>query len=187
MIKAASINGAIDLGAANIPNAQEGWGQISVSNTVIPNYNGNELNTFHDNSRTLSAGFSTLYQFDIDPSSGVDITLAWTDVAGSANSAQNEARLVNDLDLVLTSPDGSVFKGNVMLNGFSIPNGVHDSLNNVERIKIAPSSSLPSGKWQLQVSHAGGLDQAFSLVLTGDATIDQKLSLIHISEPTRPY
>jgi uncharacterized membrane protein len=178
LIKAASINGAIDIGVANIPNSQEGWGQISVSNTVIPSYNGNELSTFHDNSRSLSAGFSTLYQFDIDPSSGVDITLAWTDVAGSANSAQNEARLVNDLDLVLTSPDGSVFKGNVMLNGYSIPNGVHDSVNNVERIKIAPSSSLPSGKWQLEVSHAGGLDQAFSLVLTGDATIDQKADLV---------
>ena len=178
LIKAASINGAIDIGVANIPNSQEGWGQISVSNTVIPSYNGNELSTFHDNSRSLSAGFSTLYQFDIDPSSGVDITLAWTDVAGSANSAQNEARLVNDLDLVLTSPDGSVFKGNVMLNGYSIPNGVHDSVNNVERIKIAPSSSLPSGKWQLEVSHAGGLDQEFSLVLTGDATIDQKADLV---------
>ncbi|MFL2962417.1 MAG: S8 family serine peptidase [Candidatus Poseidoniaceae archaeon] len=178
LIKAASINGAIDLGTANIPNAQEGWGQISVSNTVIPSYNGNELNTFHDNSRTLSAGFSTLYQFDIDPSSGIDITMAWTDVAGSANSAQNEARLVNDLDLLLTAPDGSVYKGNVMLNGFSVPNGVHDSLNNVERIKIAPSSSLPTGKWQLQVSHAGGLDQAFSLILTGDATIDQKADLV---------
>ena len=178
LIKAASINGAIDLGTANIPNSVEGWGQISVSNTVIPSYNGNALNTFHDNSRTLSAGFSTLYQFDIDPSSGIDITLAWTDVAGSANSAQNEARLVNDLDLLLTAPDGSVFKGNVMLNGFSIPNGVHDDLNNVERINIAPSSSLPSGKWQLQITHAGGLDQAFSLVLTGDATIDEKADLV---------
>lgn len=178
LIKAASINGAIDLGTADIPNSVEGWGQISVSNTVIPSYNGNALNTFHDNSRILSAGFSTLYQFDIDPSSGIDITMAWTDVAGSANSAQNEARLVNDLDLLLTAPDGSVFKGNVMLNGFSIPNGVHDDLNNVERINIAPSSSLPSGKWQLRVTHAGGLDQAFSLILTGDATIDEKADLV---------
>ena len=178
LLKAASINGALDLGVANIPNSQEGWGQISVSNTVMPSYNGNDLNTFHDNSRTLSAGFSTLYQFDIDPSSGIDITLAWTDVAGSANSAQNEARLVNDLDLVLTAPDGTIFKGNVMSNGFSVPNGVHDTLNNVERIKISPSSSLPTGKWQLQVTHTGGLDQSFSLVLTGDATIDQKADLV---------
>ena len=178
LLKAATINGAIDLGVANIPNAEEGWGQISVSNTVIPTYNGNDLETFHENSRTLSAGFSTLYQFDIDPSSGIDMTLVWTDVAGSANSAQSESRLVNDLDLLLTAPDGTIFKGNVMSNGYSVANGVHDSINNVERIKIAPSSSMPSGKWQVQISHAGGLDQSYSLVLTGDASLDAKADLV---------
>ena len=178
LLKAATINGAIDLGVANIPNAEEGWGQISVSNTVIPSYDGNDLETFHENSRTLSAGFSTLYQFDIDPSSGIDMTLVWTDVAGSANSAQSESRLVNDLDLLLTAPDGTIFKGNVMSNGYSVANGVHDSINNVERIKIAPSSSMPSGKWQVQISHAGGLDQSYSLVLTGDASLDAKADLV---------
>ena len=178
LLKAASINGAIDLGTPDVPNAQEGWGQISVSNSVMPKYNGNDLSTFHDNSRTLSAGFSTLYQFDLDPSSGIDITLAWTDVAGSANAQQNESRLVNDLDLKLTAPDGTIYKGNVIVNGFSVPNGVHDDVNNVERINIAPNSALSSGKWQLTVSHAGGLDQAYALVVTADATLDQKADLL---------
>jgi len=178
LLKAASINGAIDLGTPDVPNAQEGWGQISVSNSVMPKYNGNDLSTFHDNSRTLSAGFSTLYQFDLDPSSGIDITLAWTDVAGSANAQQNESRLVNDLDLKLTAPDGTIYKGNVIVNGFSVPNGVHDNVNNVERINIAPNSALSSGKWQLTVSHAGGLDQAYALVVTADATLDQKADLL---------
>ena len=178
LLKAATINGAVDLGTPDIPNANEGWGQISVSNSVMPQYNGNDLSTFHENSRTLSAGFSTLYQFDLDPSSGIDITLAWTDVAGSANAQQNESRLVNDLDLKLTAPDGTIYKGNVIVNGVSVPNGVHDSVNNIERIKIAPSSVLPSGKWQLTVSHAGGLDQAYAMVLTADATLDEKADLM---------
>jgi len=178
LLKAATINGAVDLGSPDIPNANEGWGQISVSNSVMPQYNGNDLSTFHENSRTLSAGFSTLYQFDLDPSSGIDITLAWTDVAGSANAQQNESRLVNDLDLKLTAPDGTIYKGNVIVNGISVPNGVHDSVNNIERIKIPPSSVLPSGKWQLTVSHAGGLDQAYAMVLTADATLDEKADLM---------
>ena len=181
LLKAASINGAIDLGAPDIPNSNEGWGQISVSNSVMPEYNGNALSTFHDNSRTLSAGFSTLYQFDMDPTSGIDVTLVWTDVAGSVNAPQGESRLVNDLDLKLTAPDGSIYKGNVFSNGFSTPNGVHDSVNNVERIKIAPSSVLPSGKWQLTVTHAGGLDQAYALVVTADASLDQKADLLAFS------
>ena len=132
----------------------------------MPTYNGNTLSTFHDNSRTISAGFSTLYQFDLDPSSGIEITLAWTDVAGSANAVQTQSRLVNDLDLELIAPDGTVYKGNVFANGFSTPNGVHDNVNNVERIKIAPSSALPSGKWQMTVKHSGGLEQAYAVVVT---------------------
>ena len=99
-------------------------------------------------------------------------------MAGSANSAQNESRLINDLDLQLTAPDGTIFKGNVIVNGFSVPNGVHDSINNVERINLAPSATMPSGKWQLEVSHTGGLDQSYSLVLTGDASLDEKADLV---------
>ena len=114
----------------------------------------------------------------MDPTAGIEITLAWTDVAGSANAPQGESRLVNDLDLKLTAPDGTVYKGNVFANGFSTPNGVHDSINNVERIKISPNSVLPSGKWQLTVNHAGGLDQAYALVVTADATLDEKADLL---------
>ncbi|MDP7374464.1 MAG: S8 family serine peptidase, partial [Candidatus Poseidoniaceae archaeon] len=178
LLKAVTINGALDLGTPNIPNSEEGWGQVSVTGSVMPEYNGINLNTYHDNSRTLTAGFSTLYQFDLDPTAGVEITLAWTDVAGSANAPQGESRLVNDLDLKLTAPDGTVYKGNVFANGFSTPNGVHDSINNVERIKISPNSVLPSGKWQLTVNHAGGLDQAYALVVTADATLDEKADLL---------
>ncbi len=178
LLKAAAINGATDIGTPDIPNSKEGWGQISVVNSVMPTYNGNTLSTFHDNSRTISAGFSTLYQFDLDPTSGIDITLAWTDVAGSANAVQTESRLVNDLDLELKAPDGTIYKGNVFSSGFSVPNGVHDSINNVERIKIAPNSALPSGKWQMTVSHSGGLDQAYAVVVTADASIDLKADLL---------
>ena len=71
-----------------------------------------------------------------------------------------------------------MYKGNVFVNGFSTPNGVHDSVNNIERIKNSPSSVLPSGKWQLTVNHAGGLDQDYALVLTADATLDEKADLV---------
>ena len=177
LLKAASVNGAIDLGTPDIPNAQEGWGQISVSNSVMPMHDGNNLQTYFENYRTISAGFAMLYQFDIDPTSGLDITLAWTDIAGSANEDQNISKLVNDLDLELISPSGAIYKGNVFSNGFSTTGGSSDSVNNIERIRIAPGSALPSGNWQVKISHKGGLDQSFSLVVTGDATIDLKADL----------
>ncbi len=137
LLKAASVNGAIDLGTPNIPNAQEGWGQVSVSNSVMPMHNGNNLQTYFENYRTISAGFAMLYQFDVDPSSGLDITLAWTDIAGSANEDQNISKLVNDLDLELISPTGVIYRGNVFSNGVSITGGTSDSVNNIERIRIA--------------------------------------------------
>ncbi len=177
LLKAASVNGAIDLGTPNIPNAQEGWGQVSVSNSVMPMHNGNNLQTYFENYRTISAGFAMLYQFDVDPSSGLDITLAWTDIAGSANEDQNISKLVNDLDLELISPTGVIYRGNVFSNGVSITGGTSDSVNNIERIRIAKGSALPSGNWQVKIAHKGGLDQSFSLVVTGDATIDLKSDL----------
>ncbi|SVE58177.1 uncharacterized protein METZ01_LOCUS511031, partial [marine metagenome] len=145
LLKAASINRAVDLGTADIPNSAEGWGQISLDSTILPTDGSTQLQTFHDNSRVLDAGFSALYAFDVDPSHGLDITLVWSDEAGSAQDTQSQKRLVNDLDLTLYAPDGTIYKGNVFVNGFSVPNGASDDLNNVERIRLAPGTIAPSG------------------------------------------
>ena len=177
LLKAASINGAVDLGTADIPNSAEGWGQISLENTVLPTDGSTQLQTFHDNSRTLDAGFSTLYAFDVDPSHGLDITLVWSDEAGSAQDTQSQKRLVNDLDLILYAPDGTIYKGNVFVNGFSVPNGASDDINNVERIRLSPGTIAPSGTWQIEISHGGGLEQPYSLIVTGDATLTPEVDL----------
>ncbi|HIF45565.1 MAG TPA: hypothetical protein EYQ73_02070 [Candidatus Poseidoniales archaeon] len=171
LLKAATINGAIDLGVADIPNAGEGWGEISVVNTVMPTDGTTSLSTYHDNMRTLEAGFSSLYSFDLDGAHGIDITLVWSDVAGSANSPQNESHLVNDLDLILYSPDGTIYRGNVFSNGASIPNGQADSINNVERINIPASVISTSGNWQVKIQHSGGVSQTYALVVTADASL----------------
>ncbi|MDP6870344.1 MAG: S8 family serine peptidase [Candidatus Poseidoniaceae archaeon] len=178
LLKAVSINRALDLDTPDIPNSAEGWGQISVSNTVMPMSGETQLTTYHDNLRYLDAGFSSLYAFDLDPSHGLDVTLVWSDAAGSASGSQSESRLVNDLDLTLTSPDGTVYKGNVFASGQSIPLGVYDSTNNVERIRFATgTSALPSGQWQISVSHTGGLTQGYSLVVTGDLSLIPSVDL----------
>lgn len=97
LIKATLINGAEDLGTPNIPNNNEGWGQIDLENSLSPTYGGTALDIFHDDARELQAGFSLLYSFDMDASKGVDLTLAWSDAEGSANAPQSESRLMNDL------------------------------------------------------------------------------------------
>ena len=139
------INGAEDLGAPDIPNNEEGWGQLNLQNTVMPSHQGNSLSTFYDDGNTLQPSFGLLYELDLDPTSGLDITLTWNDESGSANSPQTDAKLVNDLDLILIDPDGNQILGNNFNAGYSVIGGVGDSLNNVERVRIAPDSFTNSG------------------------------------------
>ena len=171
LVKAAMINGATDLGAADIPNAAEGWGEVNLERTVLPMDGTTVLDTFVDDKKTLSPGFGLLYSFSIDPSHGLDMTLAWTDEAGSAIASQTESRLVNDLDLVLVGPDGTEWLGNDFSQGYSTTGGTADDLNNVERIRVAPGV-LPAGtdNYIIKVMHRGGTAQDFALVLSAVAT-----------------
>ena len=118
-----------------------------------------------DWNQTLQPGYSYVYTYDWDSSHGVDITIAWTDAAGSSSASQSSKRLVNDLDLTVIAPDGSTYKGNVFSNGYSTTGGVNDDLNNVERVKL-PSSSTQSGTWEIRVQHVSGSSQDFAMVAT---------------------
>ena len=171
LVKAAMINGARDLGTADIPNAAEGWGEVDLERTVLPMDGSTALNTFFDDRKVLAPGYGLLYSFSIDPSHGMDLTLAWTDEAGSANAAQTEARLVNNLDLVLVDPDGNEWLGNDFSQGYSTTGGTADDVNNVERIRVAPGTlTSGSGNWIIKVLHRGGTDQDFALVMSALAT-----------------
>lgn len=179
LVKGALINGATDLGDPDIPNAAEGWGQVNLERTVLPMDGSTPLDTFFDDKKSLEPGFGLLYSFDLNPSHGLDLTLTWTDLAGSANAAQSESRLVNDLDLVLVSPDGTEWLGNNFVSGFSTSGGVADDVNNVERIRIAPGT-LPSTteSWIVKVLHRSGSTQDFALVMTALATPTPRADLV---------
>ena len=167
LIRAILINGADDLGAPDIPNPMEGWGQVNVSNSIFPNAADEQLDLLYDNSRELRPGHSFIYTIESDSSSKFDITLVWNDREGSAVANQSSPKLVNDLDLIATSPSGDVYYGNNFINGFSVKDGSSDDLNNVERVRI----SFPeSGTWSIEVGHAGGYLQDYAIVLTGDLT-----------------
>ena len=45
------INGADDLGTPDVPNNQEGWGQLNLQNTVMPMDGSTELSTFYDDGK----------------------------------------------------------------------------------------------------------------------------------------
>ena len=76
---------------------------------------------------------------------------------------QSAARLVNDLDLTVTSPDGITYLGNHFNSGFSVTGGIEDRLNNLERVKIEDASQ---GVWTIRVGNSGGDIQGYSIVST---------------------
>jgi len=174
LIRALLVNGADDLGIQDVPNSREGWGQLNISNSLFPISNGVNQSVFYDQERQLMPGHSFIYTFEVSGGSGIDVTLAWNDKEGSASADQNASRLVNNLDLVVTSPTGEVYKGNNFANGISQTAGSTDQLNNLERVRL-PSSQ--SGLWSIQVGHAGGFVQDFSLVLSADAEERQEADL----------
>ena len=132
---------------------------------------------FHDDERELQAGFSLIYSFNLDASKGIDITLAWSDAEASANAAQSESRLVNDLDLILIAPDGTTYLGNHFSSGVSTTGGTADDLNNIERIRIPAGATTQTGDWMVTVEHRGGNAQRYSIVVAADATLIPKADL----------
>ncbi len=163
LIRAILINGAKDLGSADIPNSDEGWGQLDLQRSIYPTSGILALNTFFDQNQSLTPGYSYLYTYGIDGGYGFSVTLVWNDREGSSSASQSSPRLVNNLNLLVTAPDGTSYKGNVFSNGFSTTGGTYDALNNVERVKVG---NTQSGNWTIQVSNSGGNSQNYAIVIT---------------------
>ncbi|MBT5592498.1 MAG: hypothetical protein HOJ55_01460 [Euryarchaeota archaeon] len=103
--------------------------------------------------------------------------MAWSDAEASANAAQSESRLVNDLDLILIAPDGTTYLGNHFSSGVSTTGGTADDLNNIERIRIPAGATTQTGDWMVTVEHRGGNAQRYSIVVSADATLIPKADL----------
>ena len=176
LVKATLLNGAVDMypgqyGTGSTqeitskrPNNVEGWGRVDLYNTLY--FSGDSRNLlFDDHANGLTTGDSVTYticnQSTTEP---LKFTLVWTDPAG-ATSASKE--LVNDLDLLVTAPDGTTVY---------YPNGRSsaDHTNNIESVDI-PISELQPGVYTVEVSGYdvpgnGGTNtdqQPFAIVISG--------------------
>jgi len=107
-------------------------------------------------------------------------TLVYSDLPGATCATKY---LVNDLDLEVVSPEGTIYHGNHGLESgnWSRPGGTRDSVDNVENVFV---SQPIDGVWTVQVSAArialdqhaetSEFDNDFALVVSGVAPSDQR-------------
>ena len=163
LVKALLVLGAQDIGTRDIPNDNEGWGRINLKNSLAPS--GGKGIWVDDRSVMSGTGNSKSYPFNISQANGLfKVVLTWSDERGSRFSS---AQLVNDLDLEVTAPDGTVYLGNDFSNGRSVTGGARDSVNNLEVVLIDIAAT---GTWTVKVKdaqHSGSRAQPYALAVVG--------------------
>lgn len=163
LVKAVLINSTADMGTPDIPNNNEGWGRMFMDNGLYFPGDTREL-IVEDVTRGLVTGETWSREFEVDSSDEpLVLTLVWTDYPGTAGSG---IKLVNNLDLLVTSPAGEEYRGNVFSSGFSVPGGSHDTLNVEEGVRV---SNPPTGIWtvSVQAPNVPQGPQPFALAING--------------------
>jgi serine protease AprX len=152
------------------PNNVDGWGRVDLSFMSAP---APYAIWVDDHTSGLATGQSATYTSTLgraltvlDSAQPLRVMLTWTDAPGSLSA---QKKLVNDLDLIVTGPDGEVFQGNGAAGG--------DRINNVEGIVIdhpvvgqyqveVRGYNVPIGSQPYALAVAGSLSRAATLTLT---------------------
>lgn len=167
LVKATLINSAVDMLDENndgaddndypIPNVHEGWGRIDLAAATDGSHD------FTEETAGLSTGGGASYAYSVNSGDTFKVTLVWSDYPSTESASQN---LVNDLDLVVTSPSGAVYYGNEFSGGWSQTGGSADRTNNVENVYV---QAAEGGAWTVDVSgyNVPNGPQPFALVVDG--------------------
>ena len=169
LVKATLVNSAVDLldenndgindNANPIPNRHEGWGRVDLAAAT------DGTRQFADGPTALTTNVSATYAYSLATAgSAFKVTLAWSDYPSTTSAAKN---LVNDLDVIVTAPDGTRYLGNVFAGGWSQPAGSADRTNNLENVFV---QSAASGSWTVEVRgfNVPNGPQPFALVVDGE-------------------
>lgn len=147
------------------PSDTQGWGRILLDDALYFPGDSRRLQVIDETTGFTASGEESEEQWIEVKGSEVPlkVVLTWTDYPSFPAAATN---LINDLDLVVTDPDGVVYRGNNFSDGLTPPGGAADRLNNVEVVKVA---SPATGFWSMKVvAHdVQQPSQGYALVATG--------------------
>ena len=168
LVKATLVNSAVDLldenndgvndNANPVPNRHEGWGRVDLAAATSGN------RQFVDNPTGLTTNGSATNTYSLGTAGlPFKVALAWSDYPSTTTAMKN---LVNDLDLIVTAPDGTRYLGNVFAGGWSQAGGAADRTNNLENVYV---QSAISGTWTVEIRgfNVPNGPQPFALVVSG--------------------
>ncbi len=167
-LKALIIHTANEAGAADGPDFQFGWGLLNTERAARQLLL-NDGKNFSVIEGDLMDGENEDMTFTAIAGSRIVVTMAWTDVPGTAESSKLDPttiKLVNDLDIRVTQPNAAVRSPFVLNpNTFQVSTG--DNIrDNVEKIQfVAPES----GEYKIRITHKNNLTnghQRYALILS---------------------
>jgi hypothetical protein len=188
-LKGLLIHTADDLGRAG-PDYCFGWGLINARAAAQHLRDHKDYPSAHRiiEDTVTTAVKSRSYAFTWDGASSIRATLVWTDPAGSELQGLDNTTpcLINDLDLRVLAPDGTVYFPFVL--DLAQPDkaaGTGDNdVDNVEQVLIA--APRKAGKYYAQITYKGTLinaKQDFSLLISGQSLTQTSLAATSDDDP----
>ncbi len=155
-----------NVGTEYPPNKEAGWGRLDVSTIMHFSDDSNGLD-FLDEPIGVATGEDITFQFELSGRAPLHVVLAWTDTAAVPGAA---IAIVNDLDLELSGPDGTRYRGNQFYNGWSWVNAPNRDERNVEEVCLIPHPL--TGRWTVRVigRNVPAWPQPFAVAVRGGIT-----------------
>ncbi len=166
-----------NIGSYVVPDSNIGWGRIDVDSVLYFNGDTRKL-LILDDTIGINTGQSIIDSFVVNSNIPLRMCLAWSDTAAAPYASLS---LVNDLNLELTAPGGTFYRGNQYSGGYSISNPIDWDDRNVEEC-VRVNDPEP-GTWYLTVSgqNIPFGPQPFAYAITGDVETS-----VRIEEGSKP-
>jgi len=188
-LKGLALHTADDAGPSG-PDAVYGWGLMNAKEAATTITNNGDETLIEEN--ILYNGQSYVINVESDAINDLDVSISWTDPAGTVNSGTNSSTpaLVNDLDVRVTQGENTSYP--YKLTSVNTNTTGDNLVDPFERINIGNAS----GTYTISVTHKGSLSsgsQSYTLIVTGkqfsgvcNATIPTNLntSLVGATEAT---
>ncbi|MEM1183504.1 MAG: S8 family serine peptidase [Planctomycetota bacterium] len=166
---------------------RQGWGVPDIGSL----WAARDALTWSDQAVAMAQDEHAVFRVVSEGGRDLRVTMVYTDPPSAPFQTRT---LINDLDLVVESPAGVVYRGNSgLFDGvWSTPRGRPDGANTVENVFVSNRDASP-GVWVVRVLASGiaedgdlstvPIDQSFALVVSGASLVESPAPTLYLAEP----